>query len=246
MDKITIPTSFNIEVEFETPDFHIRLIAWLIDLAMLFCYITIAYQVLGMVYDRGSDASEYRNYNFSFLGLLLYTPVLIYFPVCELVMNGQSIGKKLMKVKVISENGGRPALHQILLRWLLRAADFGFSFCIGGLLSTMLTRKSQRLGDVAAGTIVIKTKQLYNLDQTVFFELDAGYQVRYPMVMQLSDRDMNVIKTILDNCYKTGNPGFAARTADKIRTVLNIPEYTDDVAFLETLLKDYNYLAAQG
>ncbi|RFM28963.1 RDD family protein [Deminuibacter soli] len=245
MDKITIPTSFNIELEFETAEFHKRLFAWLIDLAMMIAYWLVAYRLLaGVISNNGSEHAEMNNY--ALYTVLVATPPLLYHLVCEMVMNGQSIGKKLMGLKVISETGGRPAIHQLLLRWLLRLADFGFTFCTGGLLSSLLTRKHQRLGDMAAGTIVIKTKQPYHLGQTIFFEVADNYQLRYPAVMKLSDRDMNVIKTILDNCYKSGNYAFAARTADKIRTVLSINEYTDDVEFLETLLKDYNYLAAKG
>lgn len=245
MDKITIPTSFNIELEFETPEFHKRLFAWLIDLLLLVAYVLVSSRLLDSLY-HPDTRSLTRSYNFYFLSTLVFAPVLVYHLVCELVLNGQSLGKKLMHIKVISETGGRPALHQFLLRWLLRTADFGLSLGMGGLLSSLLSNKNQRLGDMAAGTIVIKTTQAYYLDETVFFELDEHYQVRYPAVMRLSDRDMNVIKTIIDNCRKTNNAGFAARTADKIRTVLNIQTAEEDVAFLETLLKDYNYLSAQG
>ncbi len=245
MDKITIPTSFNIELAFETPEFHRRLLAWIVDLLLLVCYVLISSRLLDSLY-LSQPGSRTRDYNFYFTGTLVFAPVLVYHLVCELVLNGQSVGKKLLHLKVISETGGRPALHQFLLRWLLRTADFGLSLGLAGLLSSLLSAKGQRLGDMAAGTIVIKTSQAHNLDETVFFALDQHYQVQYPAVMRLSDRDMNVIKTILDNCRKTNNAALASRTAGKIRTVLFINGQDNDVAFLETMLKDYNYLSAQG
>ncbi len=242
MDKIKIPTSFNIELEFETPEFHRRLFAWLIDLLFLFAYVLIVRKILAMLPAAHSADISYA-YDISFLGLIAYCPVLVYHLVCELTMNGQSIGKKIMGIKVISETGSRPAVHQFLIRWLLRSVDFGISMGMGGLLSVLLNPKGQRLGDMAAGTIVIKTQQRTDLSETVFFELNENYQVRYPAVMQLSDRDMNVIKSIIDNCRKSHNPSMADPLADKIRSVLHIEEYQENLDFLETLLKDYNYLS---
>ena len=113
-------------------------------------------------------------------------------------MNGQSIGKKIIGIKVIGENGGRPALHQYLIRWLTRPFDF-FFFGLVGLLTVVLSKKNQRLGDMAAGTLVIKTKIETDINDTVFFELNDEYKPRYQQVMRLSDRDMNTIKGVLNN-----------------------------------------------
>jgi uncharacterized RDD family membrane protein YckC len=242
MDKIKIPTSFNIELEFETPEFHKRLFAWLADLFFLFAYIMLVRSLLQRL-PLAQSADLSSAYDLSFLGLIAYSPVLVYHLVCELVLNGQSLGKKMMGLKVISETGNRPALHQFLIRWLLRPVDFTFSLGLGGLLSVLLSKKNQRLGDMAAGTIVIKTRQRTDLNETVFFELEEDYRVRYPAVMQLSDRDMNLIKNIIDNCRRSNNASMAGPLAEKIRTVLQINEYQENLDFLETLLKDYNYLS---
>jgi len=158
-------------------------------------------------------------------------------------MNGQSIGKKLIGIRVIGEDGGRPALHQYLIRWLIRPFDFAVSFYLVGLLTVVLSKKNQRLGDLAAGTLVIKTKIETNIDDTVFFELEDEYKPRFPEVMRLSDRDMNTIKTVLSNAARYNNFDVAGRLSEKIRTVLNITEYVEPFAFLETLLKDYNYFS---
>src|SRR5215471_3387149 len=110
MEKIKIPTSFNIELEFETPEFHKRLFAWLIDLFILTAYYLIINSILSQIANNhpGSGNDMPFIYNLSAVYLLLYVPLLIYHPVCEITMNGQSIGKKLMGIKVISENGGQP------------------------------------------------------------------------------------------------------------------------------------------
>ena len=248
MEKIKIPTSFNIDLEFETPEFHKRLFAWVIDFAIIYAYSIIFRYVMAQ-FSAGHKLSDNNMpflYNLSAVYLLLYVPILIYHLFFETVMNGQSIGKKIIGIKVIGENGGRPAIHQYLIRWLLRPVDFALTLCLGGLLSVILSKKNQRLGDMAAGTLIIKTKIETDIDDTVFFELSDEYKPRFKEVMRLSDRDMNTIKGVLNNCKRYNTFDVAARMSEKIRSVLNILDYQEPVEFLETLLKDYNYFSNQN
>lgn len=243
MEKIKIPTSFNIELDFETPEFHKRFFAWVIDFSILFAYYIIIENVIMQIRDSHIPTEEDLPflYNLSAIDLLLFLPLLLYHLVCEVMMNGQSIGKKIIGIKVIGENGGRAFLYQYLIRWLIRPVDFLLSFGLGALLSTVLSKKNQRLGDLAAGTLVIKTRIETDINDTVFLELEDEYVPRFPQVMRLSDRDMNTIKGVLNNTVRYNNVDVAARLSDKIRAVLNITEYMESVQFLETLLKDYNY-----
>src|SRR5436190_5660988 len=128
MEKIKISTSFNIELEFETLEFHKRLFALMTDLFILIAYDMIMNEALSQiaVNHKSPENDMPFIYNLSAVYLLLYVPLLVYHLVCEITMNGQSIGKKLLGIKVISENGGQPALHQYLIRWLLRPFDFYF------------------------------------------------------------------------------------------------------------------------
>jgi hypothetical protein len=135
-------------------------------------------------------------------------------------------------------------LHQYLIRWLTRPFDFVF-FGLVGLLTVVLSKKNQRLGDMAAGTLVIKTKIETNINDTVFFELSNEYKPRYKQVMRLSDRDMNTIKGVLNNNRRYKNFDVVARISEKVRSVLGITDYEEPVEFLETILKDYNYYSSQ-
>jgi len=242
MEKIKIPTSFNIELDFETPEFHKRFFAWVIDFAILFAYYIIISKTLNSIAATHTPADNDLPflYNMSAVYLLFYLPLLLYHLVCEIAMNGQSIGKKAIGIKVIGEDGGRAFLYQYLIRWLIRPFDFYF-FGLVALLTVVLTKKNQRLGDLAAGTLVIKTRIDTDINDTVFFELADEYKPHFPEVMRLSDRDMNTIKSVLNNTTRYNNFDVAARLSDKIRAVLGITEYMEPVLFLETLLKDYNY-----
>src|SRR5690606_12148888 len=88
---------------------------------------------------------------------LLYLPVLfLYNLVCETFFGGQSIGKKSMGIKVVKMNGHNPTVGDCLLRWCLRIVDIGAS--LGALAAILVSssEKGQRLGDMAANTVVIR------------------------------------------------------------------------------------------
>lgn len=94
-----------------------------------------------------------------FSGLaLIVTLVLIwgYFILLEWLWNGQTIGKRAYKLRVINEDGSPARFTQVLIRNLLRLADFLPAFYGLGVLVIVISPKSQRLGDLAAGTYVVR------------------------------------------------------------------------------------------
>ena len=265
MSRLKVPTNFNIELEFEIPAFHKRWFAWMIDVTILFTYFFIALKLINhLPKNIVSGPSGQQNSWSVFLILLL--PMSLYPLVMELTMNGQTVGKKLLNLRVINESGGNATLSQFLIRWMLRVSDlfiimvilsiltgflssggpllFFFLLLVTDILCVAMTTKSQRLGDMAAGTLLINTTTKTNLDNTVFLEIEEGYTPRYPEVMTLSDRDMNIIKNIFVSANKRKDYTLAGRTADKIKGILQIRSDEDVIEFLETLLKDYNYLSA--
>jgi hypothetical protein len=115
------------------------------------------------------------------------------------------------------------------------------------VIAIAVSNRSQRLGDLAAGTTVVDLRYKYSIDDTLFRDIqDDGYQVRYPQVMRLSDRDINAIRSVIAYTRKNNRYDTAHRVADKVKSVLSIEsDGTDVVDFLERLLSDYNYLATK-
>ncbi|HEY4205408.1 MAG TPA: RDD family protein [Puia sp.] len=252
MPIVKLDTGFNIEVEFAITPFHKRLFAWLIDLVILFGYY---YMMNRITSSLGWDEGEQWAY------VLLSLPPLFYHLVCEISLNGQSIGKKVLAIKVITMDGGQPSLSQYLIRWAFRMADFpiwifGFIrygelewwfavFIFSGLVCVLATPFTQRIGDLVAGTIVIDTKSYTSWEDTVFTELESNYQPRFPQVMHLTDKDINTLKSIIGTVRKKSDYDLSMRIAERIKTKLNISSDQDSLDFLETLLKDYNYYSTQ-
>jgi uncharacterized RDD family membrane protein YckC len=268
MSVIRVTTSFNLDIDFEAPPFHKRLFAWMIDLFIIIFYIIIATKMLNAI-QRNMDYSDDSMYNMWAIGLVLILPFILYHPVSEALMNGQSVGKKLMGLQVVHENGGKPGISQYIIRWLIRTSDYtvltiiiyspyiavyGMQFfvALGGSLALLLvdivlvnSKKSQRLGDILAHTIVINTKQKTSIDDTIFLHVEDNYTPSFPQVMRLSDRDINALKGILDSAKKHHDFELASQASEKIKVHLKIETSLSPFDFLETLMKDYNYLATQ-
>jgi hypothetical protein len=114
-------------------------------------------------------------------------------------------------------------------------------FVFAGLICTIATPKSQRVGDLVAGTILIDLKNRTSWQDTVFTEVESTYQAKYPEVMQLSDRDINTLKNIIETVKKRNDYDLALKIAYRIQSKLKIHPDQDSLEFLQTLLKDYNY-----
>src|SRR6476620_10671888 len=117
MSIIRIMTNFNIELEFPAAPFHRRLFAWIIDIIMLCFYGWLSVQLISWFDSNIGNRSSFAIFIF------LLIPLLTYHLICEATMNGQSFGKKLMRIRVVNENGGQPGIGQLTVRWLIRTSD---------------------------------------------------------------------------------------------------------------------------
>ena len=239
MAVISITTTQNIELEYELASLGERMVATIIDLVILIGYGIMINLLLGF---SGNIFDEY-----GWIYLFLFLPVTFYSLLCETFLNGQSVGKKVMGIKVISLNGNQASFSQYLIRWLFRLVDLWmFSFLVATIM-VAVTEKHQRIGDLIAGTTLVKTKPRTALQQTMYTPItETNYAVNYPEVIHLNDRDMQLVKEVLISVQKTGNTILALQTMQKIEAVLNIKSHHGEpVNFLYTVLSDYNHLTSK-
>ena len=271
MAVIKVPTNFNIDVEFQIPEFYRRLISLLIDVIIEYFYLRIALEIFKSIINNSSLDTD-SQYNLQAVGLLLILPILLYHVVLEITMNGQSIGKKILGIRVVNEIGGRPSISQFMIRWLLRVSDVwiviiifilasnddfsrnpetafivlaALAFLITDIVLVVSTKKGQRIGDILAKTILIRTNTKGNIEDTVFVEVADSYVPSFPQIMQLSDKDINAIKSILETARKKADFNMAEAASSKIKAHLRIESSMSPFDFLDVLLKDYNYLSTK-
>jgi len=238
METISVRTTQNIDIDYEIGGLGERILAYLID-----CGIFIGLFIIGAIIGTISSAGAYMAV-FPLAVLVLYA---FYDLVCETFLNGQSFGKRIMKIRVISLNGARATFGQYLLRWLFRMVDFGLTSGIAALISVAVSKKGQRLGDMVAGTAVIKTSPRTKMDNIVFATTEDTYQPVFPQASQLSDKDIELIHEVMSNYYKSGNNVLVYTMADKMREYLavSLPPNMNAMQFLQTLIKDYSHLTSQ-
>ncbi len=146
-----IVTPERIVLEFPIAGPARRLCAYLLDqLAMLGFMLTAAFAIVIMTGSAGLGAGT---------GLLLagyFAIVWGYGIVCEGFLNGQTLGKRALGLRVLSEQGAPITVAQAVLRNVIGTVDGPASFLgLLGLSSMTVSRRFQRLGDLAAGTMVV-------------------------------------------------------------------------------------------
>lgn len=111
--------------------------------------------------------------------LLTFTIAWAYFVLYEWLGNGQTLGKRIFGLRVIADDGAPAAFTAVFVRNLLRIVDFLPGFYGIGLLAIVISPKSQRLGDLAAGTYVVRAPrpQLDYFSLRTVTPLGAGAQV---------------------------------------------------------------------
>ena len=135
-----------------------RCVAWSVD---FFVIIVVSQGISTLCLLAGFLSPDFA----TALSTLSYFVVSIGYGVAtEWAWRGQTVGKRLMRLRVMDASGLRLQFHQILMRNLLRFADLLPGCYLVGGVACLLSRRAQRLGDLAANTIVVHTPQLTEPD----------------------------------------------------------------------------------
>lgn len=217
-----------------------RLLALVIDYIIITFYIFSTATLISELH-----ISSY-GFSYAFFLMIVYLPVLFYSFLCEVFNHGQSLGKKLINIRVVKADGSTPGIGSYLLRWLLFPIDGPLTGGMG-LLSILLTKNNQRLGDLAAGTMVIKEKNYRKIHVSLdeFDYLTKNYQPVYPQAADLSLEQVNVITRTLETTHKD-RPQRIISLSKKVEEILSITSREENLEkFLQTLLRDYQFYALE-
>lgn len=233
--SLQIETAQNVGVDYEVASIGERILAQLVDYAVYFVWIIAVTAVLGFATATGIRGSS----TWIITGAMML-PILLCPLLCEYFLNGQTVGKMALKIKVIRLDGSKATLSSYLLRWLLSIIDIGFFSGLIAILTIAINGKGQRLGDIAAGTTVIKTHSSIRLEHIMTPDLNPDYKPAYPGVVRLSDKDVRTIRKVL----ATNNEELMEATMHKMEDLLGINSLETASVFLWTVINDYNFYAS--
>ncbi|OUS02521.1 RDD family protein [Flavobacteriales bacterium 33_180_T64] len=242
MVELQINTTQNVNINFIAASVGERILAYIIDLIIKIAYIVVAFQIVFNLFewDKAIDDMDGWSQRAIYMSFLL--PVMCYSLVFESLLDGQTIGKRIMKIKVVKIDGYQAGIAEYLMRWFFRIVDLNMMSGIVALIAIVTSKKSQRLGDMTAGTSVITLKNNVTISHTILEELDDSYIPKYPNVIKLSDNDARIIKDTYVRARASRDYETLVKLRKKIIQVVEIKDYNEsDMEFIDKILKDYNY-----
>ena len=149
-------------------------------------------------------------------------------------------------MRVVKLDGSQAGIGSYFLRWILAPIDIYFTYGSVGLITMLINGKGQRLGDLAGNTTVVKLKTEAKLDDTILQATPVNYEVTFPAVSNLNDKDISIVKEVLDLNYKNPDAvmyeSIIRKAKEAIEKKIGISSTMHPLTFLDTVLKDYNYL----
>lgn len=239
MAEISINTTQNVDINFTLAPVGTRMGAYMIDFCVKYSYIMVIFNIVLPGLNITTFSMDY--WSEIAIQLIFYTPVIFYSLVQEIWLDGQTLGKKVVAIRVVKIDGYQASVWDFVIRWLFRVVDIIGPFWIIGLVTMSSSKKHQRLGDMAAGTAVIALKSKYNISHTILESLSEDYEPKYPAVVRLSDNDVRIIKEHLEQAQLKNDLKRIGIIAQKIEAVTGIQREGTDDDFVMRIIRDYNY-----
>jgi uncharacterized RDD family membrane protein YckC len=250
-DEVRIETPEQVEVDLELAGLGSRFVAQFIDWLwkLLFTLVLgLLILVIASVLGRGREFSDPSNVMLAGAVAVTYALWLGYGVYFEVKWNGQTPGKRFAKIRALQVGGAPLDVRAAGVRNLLAFADFLPGFFLFGALLILLTNRKQRLGDMAAGTVVIRERVIDpGADPLAAVVEEASEEIGFApsQVTALTTKDVTVIREFLTRYDEMRGPSrirLAARLAEKYAEQIGAtpPDDPRDArTFLASLVRDY-------
>lgn len=250
MAEIQITTTQNVTINFRAAEAGERILAYFIDSLVKYSYVGVLIYILVKLEKNGGEKilPDFDGDPWSFMAviILLGIPVIFYTIVQETLLQGQTLGKKLTKIKVVKIDGFRAGFLDFFIRWVMRIVDVSLFSGVVALVCIGSSKKHQRLGGMASGTGVISLKNKVTIDHTILQEVESNYKPVYFSVIKLSDNDARIIKENFLRAKAGNDHKTLLILKTKIIEVIGEEPHPDITTenFISRVLKDYNHFTA--
>ena len=242
MSTISIDTTQNVSITYELASVPERIGAYLIDgliMGATFIFMVFVLSIL--------DARESTDPKAFMIGMAGLTLLIFLYPlIAEATMDGQTLGKRAVGVRVVRLDGSAATIGNFALRYLLGIVENGVFSGAPSLLFILVTKSRQRLGDLAAGTIVVKVPKQASLQLSQLQVQDQPHPTLvFEEVRSLTEEDAAIIREVL-RATKTSVYSVDVRTTmlykakERIEAMLQIASPMSAEKFLEQILIDYS------
>lgn len=207
MRKIkNIITPENVFIDFELAGLGSRFLAFLIDF-MIQCMTIFLIIILIFSSGRTLYSGEQIDSYITALGIVVVFVIYNgYFIFWEMLMNGQSPGKRVLNLMVIKETGEAITFFDSALRNIIRVIDFLPSFYLVGSVIMVFNKNYKRIGDMAANTIVVKKQK--NETPLTAKDILAGFSMeinsRATNIYPVNENEFSVLKEFMERKEQLG------------------------------------------
>ena len=223
-------TNQNIEIELELASVGDRIVAFIIDALIMIAYMFLMGIIVGGVNADG------------FTIFILGVPLFFYSLLFEVFGHGQSPGKRVRNIKVVKVLGSTPSLGGYILRWMFRLVDIYLLYGGIGTVTIAASKNAQRIGDMVAGTTVIKVREIGSA-QAFAMRVPEDHKVKFTSAKMLSDNQIELMEKALAMHKTHGNKQGIEKLAIKLKQKLSVESDLNDLDFLRAVIDDYEYQA---
>ena len=241
LDKLSIDTPEKVALDFALASIGSRFLALAVDtLIQAAATVLLVLLGLGLMAALSASVQSINPWILAALFLVYFLIYNAYFAVFEAVWNGQTPGKRMIGLRVISVTGRPISVFEAILRNVVRIADQLPGIYAIGIVSIFVTERNQRLGDLAAATVVVHEREVASLEAEVRF--DAPAVPTQHGASKLLPEEVAIIELFvrrreqLDDYSRSRK---ASQIAERIRARLGITERGREETFLEEVLTEY-------
>lgn len=234
--SVSVRTPESIAFSYELAGLGSRFLAVTVDMAIQAAILTAIFfgitWAAGQVSVSNKHVSASTSAGVAVLIAIVFMVLFGYFIVFEALWNGQTPGKRLLGVRVVRDGGYPIDAGAAAIRNLVRVGEFSFGFYVLSAISTIVSPLNKRLGDLAAGTIVVRDAPAATLESIVGRAQAPGTQFD-----AVPEQDRVLVERFLmrrSSMGRSTRANLAMRLAERVR-----PHVAPDLRRLddETLLE---------
>ena len=239
-DQLNIETPEQVDLRFPVAGIGSRFVAVLVDhLIQLITFLLILAALSFLPGDshalKAAEMDTATKWALAVFTFIIFSLIVGYFVLFEAFWHGRTPGKYIMKLRVIKDSGRQITLFESLARNLMRFVDILPNFYLAGVITMLCNRKNKRLGDMAAGTLVVHELPVNDRPEDAFLSGENFFAKEQPKpesalaadaIARLEPADLHVMETFftraLDLDMQT-RAAMAARIAARMAAKMKVP-----------------------